>query len=227
MVLIEDFEFQLVSADGGDTGTNTPFMEHTKGSKTYVEVEPDAEYFLSIRKVQVSSSALVCNFKVDGEHLRYHTTLKPKKIHGTPKLIGLRSRSNGIQTHTALQFVKASFATSTCVSNAGIKSSLAGMGKIEMEVNSQGIPTGETKKKQKDYTSSMKTLSIDIDASSAAGVTMKKNLRSGKGKTTIVSKSGGTGVSESGGAGNKFRTTYAKGTHLYTITLYYCATPGE
>ena len=125
MVLIEDFEFQLVSADGGDTGTNTPFMEHTKGSKTYVEVEPDAEYFLSIRKVQVSSSALVCEFKVDGEHLRYHTTFQPKTVQGSPQLQGLVSRSNGIQTNTALQFVKASFATSTCVSNECIKSSLA------------------------------------------------------------------------------------------------------
>ena len=71
MVVVDDFEFQLVSADGD---ANTPFMEHENNLKTYVEVEPDAEDFLSVRKVWASSSVLCCTFYLGDKHLGYCLT---------------------------------------------------------------------------------------------------------------------------------------------------------
>ncbi|MGK3753201.1 MAG: hypothetical protein ACI8RD_005508 [Bacillariaceae sp.] len=208
MVVLKDFEFQLVSADDD---ANTPFKEHEKNLKTYVEVEPDAEYFLSIRKVRASSSLLYCRFYVDDKALDYHQTFKPNDIHSRkPKLCGLYSMSNGIRTYTALQFMKASFTTSISDGNIGNGSTLAGMGDIKMVV-SQGIPKGKKKRKDRS-TSSFTASSINFEA--AAAVTMKKNLRSGTG-SSAVSK-----------ARDKVHMSYGRGKHLYTITLHYCATPG-
>jgi hypothetical protein len=210
MVVVEDFEFQLVSA--ADDDANTPFKEHEKNLKTYVEVEPDAEYFLSIRKVRASSSVLYCQFYVDGKGLGYYHTFQPNYIHGAPQNFGVCSRSNGIQTQKALQFVKASFTTSSSDGSTGIGSTMAGMGEIKIEV-SQGIPMGT--EKTKDFSSSFTASSINIFETTAA-VTMKKNLRSGVGSNAIETKV----------ADDKPRMSYGQGTKLYTITLYYCAAPG-
>jgi hypothetical protein len=43
MVIVNDFKVQIVSAED-----KVPFKEHKKGLKTYVEVEPDAEYILHV-----------------------------------------------------------------------------------------------------------------------------------------------------------------------------------
>ena len=46
MVRQGDFEISIVLAD-----TKIPFKEHTKDGKVYVEVEPDEDYFISMKPV--------------------------------------------------------------------------------------------------------------------------------------------------------------------------------
>ena len=227
MVVFEDFEFQLVSAEDD---ANTPFKEHEKNLKTYVEVEPDAEYFLSFRKLRASSSALYCTFDVDGKSLGYGKTFQPNYIHRAPALYGLKSMSNGISTYTALQFVKASFTTGSGDGSIGIGSSLAGMSAIKMEVY-QGVRKLDKKSKGSnkkcDHNSSFTASSITMkDGKTTAAIMMKKNVRSGAGKKSVVKKSKGADSKARNVADDKPRMIIGRGAYLYTITLHYCATPG-
>ncbi len=48
MVVEGGFRVELV-----DANTKIPYKEHTKDGKTYVEGDPDAEYFVSLLKVAV------------------------------------------------------------------------------------------------------------------------------------------------------------------------------
>jgi len=204
MVVENDFEFQLVSAEDDD---KTPFKEHRKGLNTYVEVEPDAEYFLSIRKVRASSSHLYCEYHVDGKNLGYYEPCASDQIETSPKVRGIYSRANGVETQKALKFVTASFTSG----DPGIGSTRAGMGQIKMEVY-RAIHNGHIS--VQDHASSFTTSSIK--SVSAAPVTMKKNLRSGEGNRVKTTACSSSGVCHS----------FLKGAHLYTITLHYCATPG-
>jgi len=211
MVVIEDFEFELVSAD---EDSKIKFQEHKKNSKTYVEVEPDAEYYLSVRKIRPSASILYCEYFIDGKRLTYYRPHHALTIHTSPVLDGIFSESNGIQTINALKFMKASFTSRNNSDNStgGYEgSSQAGMGDIKMEVY-EGIPVGN--QTNGDHKSSFTTSSIDMDTNDVAAVTMKKNLRSGTGNNALKTEA------------SQVRMAYQKGTHLYTITLYYCAAPG-
>mmetsp|Transcript_56117 Transcript_56117/g.60744 ORF Transcript_56117/g.60744 Transcript_56117/m.60744 type:complete len:294 (+) Transcript_56117:60-941(+) len=213
MVVIEDFEFELVSAD---EDSKIKFQEHKKNSKTYAEVEPDAEYYLSVRKVRPSSTILCCEYFVDGKSLGYKTTFQAHTIDTSPQLNGVLSELNGIQTVKALKFMKASFTSrnNSDDSTGGYEgSSQAGMGDIKMKVY-EGIPLGY--QKQKDWNTSFTASSIDMDMATkdAAAVTMKKNLRTGEGSNVIKSEV------------NTVRMRHEKGTHLYTVTVHYCAAPG-
>lgn len=64
MVIVNDFEIQIVTAE-----EKIPFKEHKNGLNTYVEVEPDAEYFLSVRKVRSSSTDCLVTLEIDGKCL--------------------------------------------------------------------------------------------------------------------------------------------------------------
>ena len=46
MVVRNGYQVQLV-----DARTKIPFKEHEKDGKIYVEAEPDAEYFIAIRRI--------------------------------------------------------------------------------------------------------------------------------------------------------------------------------
>jgi len=200
MVLVNDFELHLVSAED-----KNPFKEHQKAGKTYVEVEPGAEYFLSIQKLRRSSTHLSSEYKIDGRFLGYMHTwgVGPyDKMH-----TGLVSRSKGVEQNKALKFIEASFSTG----NTGVGSTRAGMGTVEVVV-STAIYDGQYV--AKNFNSSFAASTIKFE--DEAPVTMKKNVRSDKGhcqeETTYDAR--------------KIKRHYRKGDHRYTITLYYCATPG-
>ena len=200
MVVIEDFEFSLVSAED-----KQPFQEHQKGGKTYVEVEPDAEYYLGVRKVRQSSARLKCEYIIDGKNLGYNRTIgrAPNNMFHT----GLVSWSKGVEQNKALKFVKASFTSG----DEGIGSTMAGMGTIELKV-STAIYDGQYARSN--FTTSFTTPTIKMEDQS--GVTMKKNVRSDAGSCVETSVYGS----------NETYHRYRAGEHLYSITLYYCATPG-
>lgn len=200
MVVVNDFEFQLVSAED-----KQPFQEHQKGGKTYVEVEPDAEYYLGIRKVRQSSARLKCEYIIDGKNLGYNRTIgrAPNNMFHT----GLVSWSKGVEQNKALKFVKASFTSG----DEGIGSTMAGMGTIELKV-STAIYDGQYARSN--FTTSFTTPTIKMEDQS--GVTMKKNVRSDAGSCVETSVYGS----------NETYHRYRAGEHLYSITLYYCATPG-
>ena len=201
MVVINDFEFQIVTAE-----EKVPFKEHQNGLNTYVEVEPDAEYFLSVRKVRSSSTDCLVMLEIDGKFLGY---AQPFPRHAISKMsLGIYSRSKGVDIHKALKFVKASFTSA----DMGIGSTMAGMGKIELKVH-HAIPMGRSR--LEDVKSSSFAAST-INSVDKARVTMKKNLRSGEGHSIEAEQY------DSNALYQEWRT----GAHLYTITLYYCATPG-
>ena len=200
MVIVNDFEFQIISAED-----KTPFKEHKKGGNTFVEVEPDAEYYLSVRKVRKSSTKLVCSCKVDGKSLGHRMNFRASKkgvLHS-----GIYSRSKGVKQKEALKFVKASFTSG----DMAVGSTMAGMGSVELDVYT-AIYAG--KKTRQDYESSFKASTIKMVDD--AVVTMKKNLRSGK----------GSNIDATPYDMNELYKFYTKGDHLYTIKLHYCATPG-
>jgi hypothetical protein len=56
-----------------DAHSNAPFKEYAKDNETYVEAEPDAQYFV---RIHVESGALVqTEIFVDGKSLGYHTVI--------------------------------------------------------------------------------------------------------------------------------------------------------
>ena len=213
MVVVNNFKFQIVSTEDDN---KTPFKEWESKTnlKTYVEVEPDAEYFLSVEMVQASSTSLLCVYYVDGKCLGYYDAFPANRKLG-PIFRGIFSRSNStVTTMKALKFVKASFHSSNKEDRVGFGSEIgAGMGIIEMKVY-QAIENGYTSTgNEKSFASSFTTSSIDIE--DGAVVTMKKNLRTGEGNKSVVTK-----------ASNMNRLNYLKGPQLYTIPLNYCATLG-
>ena len=216
MVVVDNFKFQIVSTEDDN---KTPFKEWESKTnlETYVEVEPDAEYFLSVEKVQLSSTSLYCEYYVDGKFLGYYDAFPVNRNLG-PRFRGIFSRSNSsVETMKALKFVKASFHSSNKEdSKVGFGSEIgAGMGVIEMKVY-QAIENGYTATgNEKSFASSFTTSSIDIE--DGAVVTMKKNLRTGEGNKSVVTKASNM---------NGVKMTYLKGPELYTIPLYYCATLG-
>eukprot|EP00536_Pseudo-nitzschia_multiseries_P010060 jgi/Psemu1/306981/fgenesh1_kg.295_\ len=201
MVVVNDFEVQLVSAED----KKTPFKEHQKGLNTYVEVEPDAEYFISVRRIKTSPTILRYNLSIDGKCLGYWRFVRVSDL--STKLRGIWSRTKGISTHKALRFVKASFESP----EAGNPTTRAGMGEIRMDVR-ESFPTGKKMKKTMDFKSSFQVSTIQCNMN--ARVTMKKALRSGEGNFEIKQNC------------SERRSIYRDGPILYSITLYYCATPG-
>ena len=259
MVVVEDFKVQLVSVEekrdtyrtkvGGQwkfQKRRRPFREHTRGGKTYVEVEPDEEYYISIAKIRPSTQKLYTDYYVDGQSLHFHVTWERACLseHG-PRIVGIHSRHNGIKTTQALQFVKATCTSATATATAttssntpdndgrkkesnGVPStafSMAGMGQIQMMVF-EAIPK-QVKKRPKVHTASSfaaSTIAMTPSAVSHSRITAtKKNVRSGAGVTATVEEASGNYYERDRA---RYYLSNTKGEYLYTITLYYCAPPG-
>ena len=209
--MVEDFDVQLVSADQKYNDRNfsrssrrIPFQEHTRGTKTYVEVEPDEEYFISIDKIRRSTHRLYTDYYVDGKSLHFHVTWERDCISDSPRIVGIHSRENGIKTTHALKFVKATFtsaASNNCISNkndlndSSVKkesiennsgdgnyipsssSSMAGMGQIQMMVF-EAIPKQVKKRGKIHPASSFSASTIDLNpaAVSKSRITSTKKM---------------------------------------------------
>lgn len=102
MVHQGEFEATLVEAV-----SKTPFKEHQKDGKVYCEVEPDIEYFISIKKTTKSDYPyLYVSFMVDGKNLGYHSQYSGKSVDADPAFRGIWSHVNNVSTDKALKIVK-------------------------------------------------------------------------------------------------------------------------
>jgi hypothetical protein len=91
-----------------DAVTKQPFKEHYKDGKTYVEVEPQVEYFIKIQRKEHNVMdgedeipEVIAVSEVDGVYLGYSSpwTFEEPGYNGC-----LNSFKNGIETMTALRF---------------------------------------------------------------------------------------------------------------------------
>jgi len=96
MVKKGNFELQLVDADTPDYS----FQEHIAEDGTpFIEVEPDAEYFLKIG-INSDFKSVTYTMQVDGEDLGYMST----NVSCKGAMRGLWSLNKGQETHKALKF---------------------------------------------------------------------------------------------------------------------------
>ena len=195
MVVRSGFEIQLVSAD-----TKIPFKEHEKDGKVYVEAEPDAEYYISIRRVDdTGPQCVVSYYYIDGNFLAYQTN--HTRIAFEPAYHGIWSRQNGIHKHVALQFAKPNVAKSGVAYTSG-------MGKVEAKLfigQYYGNDVGD------DYKTSFEPSQVELANSSTS---KKKFLLSKNGDTTITK------------VHQRETPNYRAGASIGTITLYYCSAVG-
>lgn len=196
MVKQGKFSVELVNADG-----RTPFPEHkAENGEVYVEVEPNAEYFIRVKSD--SEDRVRMDFAVDGKSLGYHGTLSKNT---PPQDKGIWEYKDGKSYQHALKFAKAEVRQDTGDSTAPFWT-----GKVQVTV-SEAIDNGY--KEQKDHSSKWD----GGDVSYVMGISdpdKKKGVKSDKGESFSVHKS------------KRRRKAYAKGGLLSTITLRYCSTLG-
>ena len=166
MVFRSGFEVQLVSAD-----TKIPFKEHEKDGKIYVEAEPDAEYFIAIRRVDMSGSPVIKSYYyIDGNFLGYYSF--HKSVQKEPSYQGVFSRTNGVAKTSSLKFSKPKAASD----GDGYR---GGMGKAEIklyEAISSGMTTARDFAPDFEYA---------LAGAANAGDGKKKFLLSTKGSTVL------------------------------------------
>jgi hypothetical protein len=100
MVKIGRLTLELVAAD-----TKIAFKEHTKDGKTYVEVEPDVEYFIRVG-AEAGPEVVKVRLYVDGKNLGYWGKLEAKKKN-VSRTFGLWSYDGSRSSERALIFAKA------------------------------------------------------------------------------------------------------------------------
>ncbi len=196
MVKVGDFTVELVAAD-----TKDPFTEHTASDgQIYAEVEPDMDYYISLR---TDVGGVMMKMFVDGVDLRYHYRFPghgPNSIN-ISKYIGSWERKDGKETMTALHFNKTRQAP-------GEKPDLL-TGKVEVKVYALGE---ECHVNMNDF------LSTSLNADSTLGG--KKCIRS----TTSGSHSFDQTLK--GQTASSTIVNYKLGEHLRTITVHYCSALG-
>jgi hypothetical protein len=104
MVQQGDFNVQLVNAT-----TKIPFLEHTReNGDTFVEAEPDAEYFIQWQKTAAVNWGhvpyLVLEFLVDGTRLGFGCHFSSRSITALPSYAGPTDFANGKYVTGTLQF---------------------------------------------------------------------------------------------------------------------------
>ncbi|GKY92223.1 hypothetical protein MPSEU_000193500 [Mayamaea pseudoterrestris] len=198
MVIRSGFEVQLVHAD-----SKLPFKEHEKDGKIYVEVEPDAEYFIAVRRVDMSGpQAILGSYKLDGKALGYYST--HTAVETMPRFLGIVSRTNGIEKKNAFRFSKPRMATN----GGGFGGT---MGSADIHQLYEGMLFGL--KPVADFTTTFDAASAGA-ANAATG--KKKFLLSTSGSMTVKTET----------EPNKMFNSYEKCNLIDTITLYYCSALG-
>ena len=204
MVQHGDFTIELVEAH-----SKIPFKEHMHDGKTYVEVEPDAEYFISIAKPGAVEFRQIATLRVeihvDGKFLGSYSTYKTTSKYCNPVFQGTWTYENGTSSHTALKFV-----VPTIRAGGMSLAELAAVGKVEVKLFQALNPTPGIRN------AATSTPSVALKATVAAGFDKgKKIVRSSEGSLTTEKQKTDAACIQ-----------YQKGDLLSTITLYYCTTPG-
>jgi hypothetical protein len=207
MVQEGDFLFELV-----DVETKLPFKEHVKDDQVYVEVEPDAEYFIKLRKFGstgfgTSSGTIVCEFHVDGKSLGYQRTFRDRDTSTNEDFDGIFERRNGCHQFTALKFMKAEQKWEHPETIITGRPPFI-MGKVEVFIY-EGI-FDKIVHKQSDFASPFTPVSLAIRGQVYYGAKFM-NIRSKRGA-----------VSHSRTFTDSF-ANYSKGRLLDIISLNYCA----
>lgn len=187
---------ELINADGLQA-----FPEHkSESGETFVEVEPDSEYYIRIHTD--SEDRVKVHFSVDGNDLGYNSTISKKD---KPQDKGLWEYKDGKSYQHALKFAKTPVREATNEAQAPFWT-----GKVEVTFYEAKF-TGY--KEQKDFSNKWN----GGDVSYVMGISdpdKKKGVKSDKGEKFEVHKS------------KRRRKTYSKGGVLATVTLRYCSTLG-
>jgi hypothetical protein len=200
MVVKGDFQIEIVEAQ-----TKVPYKEHTKDGKTYAEVEPNAEYWISIQKVRAvsfRSQNILVMFKVDGKDLGWFKYYPHNYIDKEPRCVGLCECKDGVVSSRALRFVKPEI-----LAGIGSASSEPMIGNMEVEIY-EGVIIYVDNSRHQDKLGIMEATTV----SSRGGTAEAKFVRSAAGETTHL-----TPVTSA---------KAVKGAKLETITLHYCTVPG-
>jgi hypothetical protein len=176
MVQVECFKFELV-----DATTKIPFKEHTKEGKTYVEVEPGAEYFISMQKIAKTETDVSISYSIDAGIDNFVSFVKNYISH-EPYYAGIHSRVGGIVTQTSLVFAKPTI----CHKPFGCTSNLL-MGNVEIKIHEKINLGGFVA--PRDIVSTFTAASAKLHED---GTSKKKGLRSDKGSAVITSASART-----------------------------------
>ena len=185
---------QLVAAD-----TKKPFMEHTApDGQVYAEVEPDMDYFISLRS---DIGGVMMFLSVDGVDLGYYQSFKKKR---KKKYCGHRERKGENETMTALHFNKTREAH-------GVSANIKLTGKVEVNIHQRG---DEYYKKVEDN-----AVSPLLAADSTLGG--KKCIKSTSSGSHSIEK-----IRPSKKVKGNVVRGYKIGKHICTITLHYCSALG-
>lgn len=203
MVVRGNFSVRLVQAE-----TKQPFKEHycRVDGKTFVEVEPDIEYFIEIWTIGGQQTGYFQTY-VDGEYLNYCTPVSP----GCSTYCGIYSRSNGRHIARALKFLvpKNTKAPSVFAANNQAQA-LAGtiVVTVHEAIFDQYVPAVPC-------ISEVAFSSKAVVATSLIGPDTKKMLRSQSGSK-----------SESVPTTTGYERVYKPGRLLETFELHYCSALG-
>ena len=196
---------QLVYAD-----TKLPLKEHEKDGKIYVEVEPDAEYFVAIRRIQCEGPEKVLSkISIDGKSLGYQGT-----HFGVDREIryhGIFSRIDGHSAQTALKFAKPQM-------TSGDEGYRGGMGNAEISIY-EAVFAGV--KQISNFSSSF----TSWEGGAASATACKKKFLLSTAGSTVLAKSEPKSRSSSGSV-PAMTNTYSSGRKIDTITLNYCSAVG-
>lgn len=198
MVQQGDLKVELVYAD-----TKMAFKEHSKDGKIYVEVEPDVDYFINVRRAGMTQgNCVMTHFIVDEQPLGYGQPYS--RVSDEPSYQGLLTLSKGVVTHKALRFTKPRISEDGSDVNRNLM-----MGKVEIKVF-EGVFDKQFDGVNREFRSSISAKAVDINQT---GVAKKKSLRSSEGQASVSKQAVGGAI-------------YKTGAHLDTITLNYCAALG-
>jgi len=201
MVRKGNLEVEIVEAT-----TKQPFKEHPgkNGYDSYIEVEPDIEYFINLRSFY-SQYIIVC-FAVDGKDLGYQSSFGPSLGHDESFHVrGVWTCENNLDKQTALKVDKMIFVPGSSSSSNDTK-----VGEITIKVYEKIKLEGYYHQRD-NHTSSWS----GHPNRGQAGEEGKKVVKSTIGKSTETTSRQGGRIQNS-----------RKGQLLSTIKLKYCSTVG-
>jgi hypothetical protein len=205
------FTVALVNAD-----TKATFKEHTRHGEIYVEVEPEAEYFIRIEvgAGATGKAAVVAKMFVDDASLGYDIVFKGQAEKETASA-GLWSYDGASSMTTALMFARSKFFTSQInSSNQSSTTPLPWTGEVQVEFFEM-IDTGESCVEAASE-SDWKGGDVGIVLDQAA-----PELKRIHGTMTLEGNQHTRTKKDDG-----IRTKYTEGRLIEILTLRYCSTKG-